>query len=331
MPDADAAAKAEAKKTSDAASAKKYRGTTKGKETGAAYEASDEGKARQAAYDGSDKGKARSATYGDSEKGKARNDKYEATDGAKAKARERQARFKAKKAEKAAAEKAAAAAPQDPGAGPAPSRGFTPEEEARTRGTSPPENMEHPEEEIADVVKTLTCAESPEAQKAAVEKYYAVDAAFRHPLSTVVPGPNSRSAILGVYQWYRVLSPTIQLNVDSITYNSSRAELFLEVTQSFHIRWSPFSPAPARLLVHLVLSPSIDDPKLWVISLQEDFYHPEDLTALVVPPLMPLTRLLLRAGSMASNVNAFVFGKLGYWAVKEKEKPARPSVASTAS
>ncbi|KAH8105228.1 hypothetical protein BXZ70DRAFT_887220 [Cristinia sonorae] len=171
--------------------------------------------------------------------------------------------------------------------------------------------MENPEKEITQVVKALTCAETPEGQKAAIEKYYAIDAGFRHPLCTVLSGPNSRNSILGIYQWYRVLSPEISLEVQSVTYNESKQELFLEVAQRFHIRWSPLQPSPARLIVHIVLTPSVDDPKLFVIALQEDFYHPEDLAALVVPPLIPVVRLLLRAGSMASNVNAFVFGKLG--------------------
>jgi len=182
--------------------------------------------------------------------------------------------------------------------------------------------MERPEEEIAEVVKSLTCAETPEAQKETVEKYYAVDAGFRHPLSTVTPGPNSRNSILGIYQWYRVMSPTIKLEVTGVTYNASRHELFLDVIQDFHIRWSPLQPAPARLMVHVVLAPSVDDPKRFVISLHEDFYHPEDVAALTIPPLVPVVRLLLRAGALASNVNAFLFSKLGFWAVQDKKPSA---------
>lgn len=114
-------------------------------------------------------------------------------------------------------------------------------------------------------------------------------------------------------RWYRVMSPTIALDIRSVTYNSSRHELFLDITQQFHIRWSPLTPTPARLLTRLTLSPSVDDPKLFVISMQEDFYHPEELTALVMPPLAPLTQLMLRAGSLTSNVNAYVFSLFGEW------------------
>ena len=111
------------------------------------------------------------------------------------------------------------------------------------------------------------------------------------------------------------MSPTITLDIRSVTYNPSRHELFLDITQQFHIRWSPLTPTPARLLTHLTLSPSVDDPKLFVISMQEDFYHPEELTALVVPPLAPLAQLMLRAGSLTSNVNAYVFSLFGKWLV----------------
>ena len=107
------------------------------------------------------------------------------------------------------------------------------------------------------------------------------------------------------------MSPKIELTIRSVTYNSSRHELFLDITQVFHIRWSPLGPSPARLLTHLVLSPSVDDPKMFVISLQEDFYHPDDFTSLLVPPLAPLAQLVLKANAVTSNVNAYVFSKLG--------------------
>lgn len=107
------------------------------------------------------------------------------------------------------------------------------------------------------------------------------------------------------------MSPNTTLDIRSVTYNASQHELFLDIVQDFRLRWSPLAVAPARLLVHLVLTPSIDDPKRFVISTQEDFYHPEDIAALTVPPLIPLVRIVLKAMAMASNVNAFLLGNLG--------------------
>ncbi len=64
-------------------------------------------------------------------------------------------------------------------------------------------------------------------------------------------------------------------------------------------------------MVHLVLRPSDDDHKLYQIALHEDFYHPEDIAALVIPPLVPIIRLLHKFGTIASNVNARIFGLFG--------------------
>ncbi|TFK82906.1 hypothetical protein K466DRAFT_499449, partial [Polyporus arcularius HHB13444] len=108
-----------------------------------------------------------------------------------------------------------------------------------------------------------------------------------------------------------------------VTYDAEKNSAYLDITQVFHIRWSPFKPAPARLLVHLTLrpTPSPTDPSktVYVISDHEDFYHPDDLAALVVPPLIPLIRLGLHAATFACRVNARVFGALGYWSVRDGE------------
>lgn len=178
--------------------------------------------------------------------------------------------------------------------------------------------MENPENEIKNVVTMLTAAVNPDVQKATVEKYYASNAEFHHPLCVVGAGHNSRDSILGILQWYRVMSPHIKIDVRAVTYDSAKNELFLDVVQEFHIRWSPFRPAPARLMVHLKLRPSDDDPNLSVIYFHEDLYHPEDLLSLTVPPLVPLVRLVLSAGALASNINAKIFGYLGFWSVRSK-------------
>ena len=77
------------------------------------------------------------------------------------------------------------------------------------------------------------------------------------------------------------------------------------------------------LLVHLKLrpEPSPTDPSktIYLIEEQEDFYHPDDLAALIVPPLVPLVRLGLRAASFACHVQSRIFGMFGYWQVKDGE------------
>ncbi|KAI0668271.1 hypothetical protein C8Q78DRAFT_980794 [Trametes maxima] len=183
--------------------------------------------------------------------------------------------------------------------------------------------MENPAEEIVNVATLVTAAINPEIQKETVYKYFVPDMSFRHPLCAVSPSPNSREAFLSILQWYRVLSPMLSVRVTSVTYDKEKNSIFLDVTQTFHIRWSPLKPAPGRLVVHLTLrpSPSPTDPNktVYFIASQEDFYHPDDLTALLVPPLVPLVRGALHAATLACRVQAKVFGALGYWSVRDGE------------
>ncbi|GJE95990.1 hypothetical protein PsYK624_121830 [Phanerochaete sordida] len=180
--------------------------------------------------------------------------------------------------------------------------------------------MDDPQKDIPDVVNAVTASINADIQKAAVLRYYAPDAAFRHPLCRVWPGPNSRNAILGILQWYRVMSPILKIDVPSYTYDSEKREAYIEVVQVFHIRYSPLAAHPARLIVHLRLKPGADDPNLLQIAEHEDFYHPEDLMALVLPPLIPLVQLLLWFGTIFSLIGARFFQTtLGYWKVKDYE------------
>jgi len=61
--------------------------------------------------------------------------------------------------------------------------------------------MEDPAREITSVVYQLTATDSPDVQKAAVERYMTSDVGFQHPVCSVKPGPNSREAVLGIYQY----------------------------------------------------------------------------------------------------------------------------------
>jgi len=76
--------------------------------------------------------------------------------------------------------------------------------------------MENPQEQIAGVIGLLTSAKDADTQKEAVYQYFTSDAGFRHPLCSVAPGPNSRETILGIYQWYRVMSPTLDIDVQEV-------------------------------------------------------------------------------------------------------------------
>ena len=69
---------------------------------------------------------------------------------------------------------------------------------------------------------------------------------FRHPLCAVSHAPHSRDAMLSILQWYRIMSPVLSVHVNGVTYDAEKHAAFLDITQVFHIRWSPLKPAPAR-------------------------------------------------------------------------------------
>ncbi|KAL0569364.1 hypothetical protein V5O48_012599 [Marasmius crinis-equi] len=170
--------------------------------------------------------------------------------------------------------------------------------------------MENPQNEISRVVSLLTTASSPDVQEATFERYVTHDVGFRHPVCRVNPGPGSRDQLLGVYQWYRIISPTVLARVENVVYDKENNVVFLEVVQKFHIRISPFRAQWSRLIVRLTLR-EIDG--LQYIAFQEDFYHPDDFANLIIPPLAPLVRFALHGAAVASNVYATAGQLLGYW------------------
>ncbi|KAJ3746125.1 hypothetical protein DFH05DRAFT_913110 [Lentinula detonsa] len=195
--------------------------------------------------------------------------------------------------------------------------------------------MQDPEREIASVALLLTTSDSPDVQKSAFEKYVARDVGFKHPLCYVPPSRDSRETLLGIYQWYRVMSPKIVGKVRSvgkslnlmlspctlcfnleIVYDEGNHTLLLDMVQKFHIRISPFKPAWSRLLVRITVT---EINGLYYISFQEDFYHPEDFARLLVPMLAPVILFAQTGASVASNVYANIAQKLGFWRPAGKE------------
>ncbi|KAI0942711.1 hypothetical protein AcW1_003268 [Taiwanofungus camphoratus] len=189
--------------------------------------------------------------------------------------------------------------------------------------------MEDPARDIDAVVKLVAAAATPDIQKAAILRYFAPDASFRHPLCAVSPAPRSRDAVLRIFQWYRVLSPVLALRVRRVAFHPGGEktavggiggtdahpppQLFLDIVQTFHIRWSPFPAKEARLLTRLTLrpAPSSHGPPRFLIAAQEDFYHPDDFAALLAPPLVPLVRALLLLATCACGVLAWAAALLG--------------------
>ena len=60
------------------------------------------------------------------------------------------------------------------------------------------------------------------------------------------------------HRWYRVMSPLLKIETRQVTYDEPKQQIFVEVVQEFHIRWSPFNPAPSRYV-----SLPAQQPKPW--------------------------------------------------------------------
>lgn len=100
--------------------------------------------------------------------------------------------------------------------------------------------MENPEEEISGVIRSLTTGTRNE-QADALNAFFLPDAYFVHPFcrvpsfdSTEIRVPftnlswiiNSRLLISFVYQWYKIMSPKISLEVDSTCTSISSVHFF---------------------------------------------------------------------------------------------------------
>ena len=151
------------------------------------------------------------------------------------------------------------------------------------------------------------------------------------------------------------MSPKVSVEVTQTTYNEEDKVVFLDITQLFHIRFSPFRPMPARyvclslfrtstspngselsrLIVRMALrsEPSPVDPSktVYFISEHEDFYQPDDFAALLIPPLVLLVRLLHMLAMWSVALNVKIFQAFGFWTFDDEEAGAHEEEGSKAT
>ncbi|EIW77979.1 hypothetical protein CONPUDRAFT_61709 [Coniophora puteana RWD-64-598 SS2] len=160
--------------------------------------------------------------------------------------------------------------------------------------------MQDPKQEITGVITDLTSATSAPALERTINTYFTPDARFLHPLCQTT----TRAGILGVYEWYRIMSPNTKAEVLSVVYDKELNVIILEIVQQFRIWFSIFPSAPARLNTRLTLR---EVKGLYYIAQQEDFYHATDMMALLMAPLVPIVRLILAFAGWVCGVNALLF------------------------
>lgn len=110
--------------------------------------------------------------------------------------------------------------------------------------------------EIPDVIHGLVTSSSVTTQRTTLEYYFLPDARFDHPLCRVDSFAYplfSRSFIMGTYRWYKLLSPVIELDVESIAFDEPHGRLYVSATQIFTYWFFPFIRIPTTLVVVLEL------------------------------------------------------------------------------
>jgi len=141
--------------------------------------------------------------------------------------------------------------------------------------------MDSPTEDITQVVHTL-CQGTPDEQTQAINTYFTPNASFTHPFCRTGSFDGSRNLIHAIYKWYKLLSPKIELNVNSVAYDSSNLILYLNITQIFSIWLIPFHHANVTLTteLHLTRPPS---SRKYYIKAQNDLYQNDQLIRFFMP------------------------------------------------
>lgn len=136
--------------------------------------------------------------------------------------------------------------------------------------------MDDPVHEIAGVIRSLTQT-SPSIQRETVNQYFTSNASFLHPfcrtgsfyLNDTI---NSRNLIQGIYRWYKIMSPQIDLEINSIAYDPKSLTIYAHITQDFRIWTAPFYRAHVNLVTVLQLVQEKKSQK-YLIQSQNDLYQ----------------------------------------------------------
>ncbi|KAF1939611.1 hypothetical protein EJ02DRAFT_446095 [Clathrospora elynae] len=145
--------------------------------------------------------------------------------------------------------------------------------------------MENPVKEISGVIHLLTQS-PPSIQHETIEKYFMPDASFTHPFCRTWSWPNSRLLVQMIYRWYKIMSPRIEITVQSVAFDEANLILYVQIFQIFRIWLIPFYYAPVKLTSVLTLTqnPSHDPSsnKYYIVA-QDDLYQVDQFVRFVAP------------------------------------------------
>ncbi|KAJ5087069.1 hypothetical protein NUU61_008376 [Penicillium alfredii] len=150
--------------------------------------------------------------------------------------------------------------------------------------------MENPVAEIPTVIRLLTQS-PPSLQEKALARFFTRNAAFVHPFCRVPSFDGSRWWIAKIFQWYKIMSPRIELEIHSIAFDEEHHKLYVHMSQIFSIWVVPFHVATVTLttVLDLTTDPTQSDAsvngdhRLYYITKQEDLYQTSEFVKFVVP------------------------------------------------
>ncbi|EAU39582.1 conserved hypothetical protein [Aspergillus terreus NIH2624] len=153
--------------------------------------------------------------------------------------------------------------------------------------------MENPEAEIRDVILNLTQG-TPLVQARTIDEYFTSNAVFVHPFCRTWDIEGSRWFVKEIYRWYKIMSPHIEIEVNSVAYDEQHLKIYANISQVFSIWAIPFHSSPVTLTTVLDLVPRTKETPqgvdgqdaqrtLYYITKQEDFYQTSEFVKFLTP------------------------------------------------
>ncbi|KAJ4375265.1 hypothetical protein N0V83_002351 [Neocucurbitaria cava] len=135
--------------------------------------------------------------------------------------------------------------------------------------------------EISGVIHLLTQS-PPSVQRETIETYFTPNASFTHPFCRTGSWPNSRWLVEMIYRWYKIMSPSIDITVQSVAFDERNLILYVQIFQIFRIWVIPFYYAPVKLTSVLTLKHNRGDGKYYIDS-QNDLYQVDEFVRFFAP------------------------------------------------
>ncbi|KAK5117787.1 hypothetical protein LTR85_008762 [Meristemomyces frigidus] len=141
--------------------------------------------------------------------------------------------------------------------------------------------MDDPIQDCHSVVHTLTSG-SPKEQEEAINTYFTPDASFTHPFCRTGSFANSRLLIHSIFRWYKIMSPKIDLKINSVAFDETNLILYINISQVFAIWFIPFHRSPVTLTTMLHLTRPPNSRKYYITS-QNDLYQVDQFVRFFAP------------------------------------------------